>query len=613
MAFFKAIRLSSVGAILLMVFTPAARSADRSTPLLIAPHIQGEAFCPAADADPKIVTQDDAAALCAKLHANAAAKITQILDAIGPELSPSRTYALGYMLTLPLMRYAIWRNGSWSVDTEALENDVSLVRDVDRPVVIYLSANHFADAGLEASQRLASDPRNLMWTANGPLKADHYFGSNVNAWTLADRSAPITLLRRQLISAASQAICGLDAHARQRVAAISLLGEVHQLFPDVLNGAGFNSGFAVTDYSPASVAGFRDWLSSQFTTIATLNMQLGSRYPDFSSIQPPTKNALKGGGAALEHIDASAAGKMAIYGWAYDPTSPQPVQVSLYVDRQKVAAAPADLNRTDVTDALADVTTPNVGWRFDYDFRALSAGQHALELVATGNSGKPVRFGGRRFIVAAPSGQAEISADLVIPAGSRSMAGMRLAIDGPAPDEQVLYNPLARLWLAYRNVQVRSYYEQFSNLVEASCIPRAKVFSHEITPEPNASWNGDLMAVDAAQDRSDVYQPGSTLYGGAAFGNAFFRLQASKGWKIYSVPEMHPTFSLSEGDMKAMLERHRNAGAAFVSPYYLYAMPQRIPRVESKLDAWRITKDNPNPRYGAATFYAAISDLMRNN
>jgi hypothetical protein len=70
-------------------------------------------------------------------------------------------------------------------------------------------------------------------------------------------------------------------------------------------------------------------------------------------------------------------------------------------------------------------------------------------------------------------------------------------------------------------------------------------------------------------------------------------------------------FDLSQSEMEAMFERHRAAGARFIAPYYLYAVPDRITPPENQLHEWRITKDNP--KYGSATLYRAISDLIRNH
>jgi hypothetical protein len=300
------------------------------------------------------------------------------------------------------------------------------------------------------------------------------------------------------------------------------------------------------------VKGFRAWLQKRFNTVAALNEAMHGHFSNFATVDPPSKDVLTSGGNPLMHIDPSAAGKIAIYGWAYDPSGKGVPLISVNIDGRKVGVMPADLNRPDVPEADPSVKTPNVGWRFDYDFRDLAAGPHTLELIAATADGKRVRFGGRRFIVIAPSGDHSHDLDRVnLPVGSATSEGLRLVIDGPRSEQKVLYNPMAEFWLEYRNQQVRRYYEQFAALVEQSCIPRDKVFSHQIAPELNPTWDDDIMAVLASQKPDALYSPGSTLYGGAAFGDAFFRLKNTEGWKTYSVPEFHPMFNLTVAQMEA--------------------------------------------------------------
>ena len=76
-----------------------------------------------------------------------------------------------------------------------IANAVRLIHDVHRPVVVYLSANHFTDGGIVLSKQLASDSRNLMWTKTGPVPAYEYFVVSLHAWTLVDYTAPITEMR----------------------------------------------------------------------------------------------------------------------------------------------------------------------------------------------------------------------------------------------------------------------------------------------------------------------------------------------------------------------------------------------------------------------------------
>jgi hypothetical protein len=582
-------------------------SGERNT-LLIAPHIQGEVYCPQAAADPSVVDEDVAAAVCARARSNGATRVSALLDAMGPRTSPSGRYALGYTLTLPLMRYVRADGRGWSIDSAELANELTLVRDVDRPVVILLSADHFRDSGAALVDRLAQDERNLMWTPAGPLRLGRYFGLPVNAWTFADPEAPIAELKRRLVAAAVAEICRLDAPSKRRIAAVDLLGETHQLYPSFPDPPGYGGGFVVTDYSPASRAAFQAWLAQRFGTIGAFNQAVGGAFADFGKVEPPSRDMTAAGGTRLAHLDSAAAGRLAIYGWAYDPNGPAP-RIALFVDGVQRATTIADLNRLDVPEADKTVRTPNVGWRLEYDYRGLAPGVHTLELRAEAH-GRVVRFGARRFVVLSKPGETVGPLDTPVPPGTPDSAGLRLVIDGPAPDQPVLFNPLAELWLAYRNAQITHVYEAAADQA-ATCLPRTQIFSHQIAPQLYGSWNPDLMAVDASQARNPHYLPGTTLYGGSAFGDAFFRFKDRLGWTSYGVSELHPTFPLSVAEMEAMLDRHRRAGARYVAPFYMYVVPARITPTENKLTSWRIMPDNSDPRYGAASFYRAIQDLMR--
>lgn len=579
--------------------------------LLIAPHIMGASYCPAAASDPKIMTDEQADAVCAKAGANAAARIIPALDAIGPIFSPSHKYALGYVLDVPLLRYVSGHSGNWEVDAHALQTTINTIAEVNRPVVVYLSLNHFAEVATQVATELAKDDRNLMYTPRGPLRGNSYYVVSVHAWTLANKDAPITKLREQLFGAATKAICNLNAKARERISAISLLGEVHQLFPDLMHGVGYQSPIEETDYSPASTNGFRTWLRARYPSIADLNAAVGGHFSSFDKVNPPARDAIQRGGDPLTHLDASASGKLAVYGWLYDPSGKIPT-VNLYIDGRQVAQEPADLNRTDVPQADPSVNTPNVGWHFDYDYTALSLGAHILELSTKTADGHIVRFGERRFFVTGSRrpGVAIGPETVAIPVGSLSNAGLRLAVDGPTPELKVLYDPLAKLWLEYRNVQVRQYYEMFAGILEHSCVPRNLVFSHQITPQLNATWNPDLMAVSASQAPDPLYLPGATLYGGAAFGQAFLRFKQQDGWGQYGVSELHPQFHLSRDRMEAMFEQHRVNGARFVAPYFISILPDRVKPADNDLIRLKISPNNPHAELGSSALYAAMVDIM---
>jgi hypothetical protein len=582
--------------------------------LLIAPHIAGESFCPSIVNAGTINDEEDAAFACAARDENSAARISSLLDSIGPAVSPSGQYALGYTLSLPLMRFYAKTPAGWTLDTKAISTWVRTIHDVDRPVVVYLSANHFTDGGIAVSKELAGDKANLMWTKAGPLTADDYFVVSVYPWTLGNPDAPITLMRRKAFKAVLDEICRLDAPSRARIQGLSVLGEVHQLYSNFLSGQGYNAGFDITDYAPTSVAAFRKFLAAKFGTVQALNKMAGSSFAGFEAINPPSKDIRHDRlNNFFEHIDDFAAGKVAIQGWAADPSG-KPVAIAIYLDGKFQAKVTANLNRSDVPEADPTIKTPNVGWRYDLDYRAEETGIHTLEVFIAEPGRRLVRLTRRGLTVVArnqsPSLQlpsAAVDADAPDPASP-----IRAYIDGPAAMTPLFYNPLAALWLDYRNLEVANYIKSFAQIADQSCLPHDVIFSHQLLPELNSSWDKDLMAVDASQMPNADYNQGATLYGGAAWGQAFFDWKNAEGWTTYAVSEMHPRFDLTQPQFEAMFDAHRQNGARFIAPYFLTIVPYAIRKSETGgLGKFEISPENH--QVGSDIFYQAISDTMRNH
>lgn len=94
--------------------TPSAKPAMQS--LLIAPLIGGEYFCDEAVNDVGVSNEEAAALYCASIEKNAGDRITAALDTIGPKVTPSGKYRLGYTLIASLMRYYVKRGDQWQLD-----------------------------------------------------------------------------------------------------------------------------------------------------------------------------------------------------------------------------------------------------------------------------------------------------------------------------------------------------------------------------------------------------------------------------------------------------------------------------------------------------------------
>jgi hypothetical protein len=515
---------------------------------------------------------------------------------------------------VPLFRHFNKVNGNWEFNAEALRENLKTILDVDRPVVLYLSANHFIDAGQALCGELATDPVNLMWNRDGPMFPQKYFGNAVIAWTLTDYAAPVNRMRRQALMAAVEAIGDLPEPAQKRIVAVSILGEVHHMFAGFYDGPGFNSSPAAgTDYSPSAVSGFRTWLAQTYSEIAGLNRELRCDFVSFDAINPPSKDVnTEKLDNFFEHVDSHASGNIIVYGWLHDSLE-RDLTISVNIDGEMVGVAESGLSRTDVTDQLPAITRPNVGFRMNLDYRDIAPGIHSLEVLVSVGGMAPLLLAKQQLVIMNRDQKQPKPIKCVDhharPIGSDShLSG---SLDGPLPAARVLYNPLARLWLIYRNQVVRNYIEYFAQIARRSGIPRDKIFSHQITPELTGSWNADLLAAEASKLPSSYYAQGTTLYGGAAFGSAFATMKSALGWGRYAVNEMHPMIRLSDDEYLAMFEMHRRNGAVFVAPYYMYIGPSRSRPGKSEYthDRFRIASDNPHS--GSDAYWHAIQNVMK--
>ncbi len=581
--------------------------------LIIAPHIDGLAFCQKA-VDLGVTDEFAAIKLCTEANQNAASRIVAALNRIGPVTSPSGEYVLGYTLPLPLLSFYDRWDGGWQLDLHRIALAVRTIAEVDRPVAIYASANHFGnDVDPTLLQELAADPSNLMNTSTGPLTPDRYFAVQVYAWSLSHPNSRVEQMRRAALAAIIDDVCRLNRTARKRIVAFSVLGETHDMWPNFFSGMGYTRDPDFTDYSAASTAQFHQWLEKRFDGhIGRLNTLVDGEYASFDAVAPPSeKMQLVKPGNYLEGNDAYANGIVPIFGWAHQRDG-LPVHISVYLNGSPVASVLADMNRMDVFQAKPSVGTPNVGWRYDFDYSALPPAIYTLEIFAASTNTAPMLVAERRLVVVdRMQGQ---PATLPVKAGfttqgSAASVGLDAFVDSPADMTPLFYNPLARLWDAFRNDQVRYFIEGYADQVSHSCLPQGTVFEYQMTPRLYTSWNPDLMAVDASLQPDSHYSLGVSLYGGAAFGQKFFQWLKQTPRATYGVTEMHPMIALPVKDLEAMLNEHRLAGARFLAPYYISILPAPMLRFGG-LSNYRI--DPENPQYGSAEFYSALRDVMRN-
>lgn len=202
-----------------------------NTPMLLAPMI--------GVIDPCVMARNGAVAQgksgmqtsCTGPNGSAAALVESTLAALQPPSNASSPYSLGYTLPVPLLQLFRSDTDGWVIDHEVVGRLVRTVRDTNRPLILYLFSTHFTtDAPLE--KELAASPANLAQTRDGPLEQGSYYGTAIHNWSFASTRAELTARRVQATEALLKAMCRLPAPDIAKIRGVTMLGELHHLFPD---------------------------------------------------------------------------------------------------------------------------------------------------------------------------------------------------------------------------------------------------------------------------------------------------------------------------------------------------------------------------------------------
>lgn len=570
-------------------------------PMLLAPMIGAIEPCIRAADN----TGDALTASCVGPKGSAAALLESTLRALEPAVGTA-TYPLGYTLPVPLLGLFQAGTDGWSIDQGQVERLARTVRDSPRPLILYLFSTHFA-AEVPIEAELARDPANLAATRDGPLPPDRYYGAPLYNWSFARTDNALTRRREQAATAVLDAVCRLDAPVRARIQGVTLLGELHHLFPDFQAGMGFDGPYRVSDYSATSVTDFRTFLRARFADIAALNRALDSDYRSFDEVQPPARDIRSEPLTRYtEHIDAFAHGTLPISGWLHAENT-GPHWVRIYRDGALVSRTRVGLSRQDVLAAKPEFGTAEVGWRWDMDFRRLPAGLHRIDVLLERADGAPVHLGTREIAIMDKRQSTPVLAPQIALAAHRPVpAGLQFHIDQPHALAAYYYNPLAPLWHTFRGQQVVNYLKHFDALVARSCLANTPRYTHQIMPFANPSWDANKFAIDASLQADTGMRLGISLYGEATDGNSFFEWQARQRHRAYGITEFHPLRPLPPSAMQTLLARHAAQGAQFLSfflePRWNGALVERTHNIFSF--------DPDNPRFGSDQLYRSVQQVL---
>ena len=581
--------------------------AHRSAPLLLAPMIGVIDACVAR-------TESEAQAMptlrsaCTDSNGSAALLVESTLAALKPPDSAPHPYSLGYTLPVPLLQLFRPDTNGWSIDKDMVGRLVRTVRDTDRPVILYLFSTHFStDALLEKA--LATQPANLAHTRDGPLPPGRYYNAAINNWTLASTDNELSARRVQATQALLQEMCTLPAQDIAKIKGVTLLGELHQLFPDFEAGMGFNLPYRVTDYSPASVAGFRQFLKQQFLRIEQLNRVLGANYTAFDEVQPPSRDVrVESLQRFTEHIDSFAHGSLPVAGWAYAPRpeGAPPAWVHVYRNGEFAGKTQVTQGRQDVLAAKPEFGDANTGWRLDLDFRRLPTGLHRIDVFLEQAPGQLAALGTRHIAVMdRQQSTPRLLPQQALPPSSPGDA-LQAHIDMPADQSSYYYNPLVPLWHAFRQRQVVDYLKFFDAAVSRSCLSDTPHYTHQIIPFTNPSWDANKYAIEASLQPMANIRLGVSLYGDASYGNTFSRWYAKTAHRGYGVTEFHPLKPMDAPSLRRVLDRHAAQGARFLS---FFLEPRWHGDIVAR-DHNLFSLDPDNAQFGSAQLYRALQQVL---
>ena len=548
---------------------------------------------------------------CIERKFDSAESVNRLLDALEPG-GPKDQVQVGYVATLQLLSLYQRQGSNWVLDDKKIQVFLQLLTNVKRPVVVYLAADHFDTQGPLVDE-LVKDPQNLMQLQDGKPPLASYFGYRVVPFTLQpDDAIPVNRYRYAALRHVAKRLNALPKAVRDRIIAITLAGELHHMFPDFEGGTGKYEDIQVTDYSPASVAGFRSWLAQRYGSIEKLNAHHNFSFASFDHVPAPGKNIRKVPlNSFAEHYGAFADGLLPVAGWLWDPQR-RVKQVDLYVDGKLVGPMARGFNRLDVYRAVAGVTDPNVGFRLDFDFSQWPAGLHLAQVVAQAEGGlylvEEVKF------VQVPRDQSAVksgtSKGLTKLKSLTGLSDVKASLDIPRPLQDVYFNPLARDWNQYRAEQVRAFMARFYQVALEAGLPKDKLYSHQILPRVNSSWNPQLFAADQTLTADTPWKTGLNLYGGATDSDWVRHFLAQRKITDYGVPEFNPQqWKRPDAALNAM-KSHYLAGARFISPYYLSLVPDRYRGgIKHEVNAMELRADNPKD--GSSQLYQAIREFAR--
>jgi hypothetical protein len=524
-----------------------------------------------------------------------------------------RGVELGYTLSINIYDlFARSSAGEWEFAPAKIGFFLDFIRDAARPVVINLRANHFIGES-ELARELSADETSLARTNTGSVIREMYFNNSIFAPVFSqDETIRLNRFRFGGFQQAAKLLAEFDRAYPGILRAVTVAGELHHYMRNLADAssAGQFLNVEMTDYSDPSIRDFRDWLRRTCADIQALNEKYGTSFAEWKDVVPPGVDLRKHPDAPRwMHMDSYSGGGLPIFGW----TANHDDEIDIFVNGRCTGQARRGLARIDVYDQMKDLLRGDSGFRYELDYTLLPPGVHVLHVIVKRGNQERALLARRVFSVFAESfsglggvdGMAHPGLDSLPSAAEYGIAGY---LDHPPASLGLLFNPYAQEWQRFREWQINSLLDTFARIAEESGLPRSRLFSHQISPQLEGSWNYVAFAVEPRLGKDSLLNTGMNLYGGAVMCPIITEIA---GGRPYAVPEFHPRMGKlqSRSVFRDALDFHWKNGAAFVSPYF---MNMRHPRHQGVQNTVRDMMIHPlNPALGSNFFYTALVSFLQ--
>ena len=579
--------------------------------LLIAPMIGGLDSC---IFKKKELAHDTPNAVYTKLCLTDETSSSQLIETTLKSISEKDTftsnYRLGYTLYVPLLKLFEVKGNGFEINPDTVRRVAKSIENTDRPVILYLFSDHFG-VGSPVENLLANDPENLLQTVKGVMPTDKYYNVNIYPWSFVNTGNPITRLRETAFNAVLDEVCRLPWYAVRRVKGVTLLGELHHMFPNFQGGMGFSGDYLISDYSKYSVVGFRKFLAGKYKTVEDLNQYLASSFSTIEDIEPPAKDIRKDSLRHYwEHIDAYAHGTLPISGWVAkgrgDPATKDWVQV--FDNGVLVARVPVAFGRQDVLAAHPGLASPDVGWSYNFNYSGVAPGLHKIDILLERGSAPLMRLASRQIAIMEKSqATPQMLPAKELPPFTEVNGSVLFHIDNPVDLSSYYYNPLVALWHEFRKSQVTSYLKHFADIAKNKCISPDRIYSHQILPFVNPGWDENKYAVGADLAVPADVRLGVSLYGEASYGTSFFDWFKGTQRTSYGITEFHPLKKMNPSELDSVLDHHFKNNAQFISFFVEGVGLDEDPTHKANLFSF----DKKNKNAGSDILFESVREILK--